>query len=94
MATSIQLAQDLSAVLGIPTPTVMHILDGLRSDGLIVARGRGPSATAMSNTDASALLIGIGSGAAAAHVGPAARPHRRGPPDSDHLPERGVTRLP
>jgi len=73
MATSIQLAQDLSAALGIPAPTVMHILGGLRSAGLIMSRGRGPSATAMSSTDASALLIGIGSGAAAAHVGPITR---------------------
>jgi hypothetical protein len=73
MATSIQLAHNLSAALGFPVPTVMHILGGLRTAGLIVSHGRGPSATAMSNADASALLIGIGSGAAAAHVGPITR---------------------
>ncbi|MCK1294519.1 MULTISPECIES: winged helix-turn-helix domain-containing protein [unclassified Bradyrhizobium] len=70
MATSIRLAQDLAKALGIPAPTVLHILGGLRSAGLIVSYGRGPSATAMSKADASALLVGLASGAAASHVGP------------------------
>jgi hypothetical protein len=70
MATSIRLAQDVAKALGIPAPTVLHILGGLRSAGLIVSYGRGPSATAMSKADASALLVGMASGAAASHIGP------------------------
>jgi hypothetical protein len=69
MATSIRLANDLAKALGIPAPTVLHILGGLRSAGLIISFGRGPSATAMSKADASALLVGLASGAAASHVG-------------------------
>lgn len=45
--------QDLLAdALGLPGPTVMHLLQGLRSAGLIASGGRGVSATAMSKNDA------------------------------------------
>jgi hypothetical protein len=69
MATSIKLARDLADTLGLPEPTVLHVLRGVRSGNLITSHGRGVSAVPMQKEDAIALLIGIGSGATAARVG-------------------------
>ncbi|MDT4738422.1 hypothetical protein [Bradyrhizobium sp. WYCCWR 12699] len=73
MATSTALAEDLATALGIPAPTVMHVMRGLRAAGLIASLGRGVSASSMSRDDAIALLIGLASGAPAAHLEPDVR---------------------